>query len=365
VDHFYTPTSVAIRMVQCVSSTKISLIADFAAGYGELLRAGQSHWPGVPCIATDINKQVISKLRREESRWLIGNCDFLNPNSRRLCRALPNALGRVSVVLLNPPFSCRGARHYQVDFNESKIRCSLALAFVLESLPFLAPEGELVALLPVGCLVSQKDRAAWSTLRATHKIRIFETHGRGAFEDCHAETVIVRITPRKYRLRKESPRVRLIGSGNGCKNTVKIFRGKVQMHLANGVNEATSLPLIHTTELEAHKINLNARRVESKWESLSGPAVLLPRVGRFYPHKIQTYLGREPIVISDCIIALRCEQEQQVMDLYSVLSKNSSLIEKSYGGTCAKYITVESVCSLLKSFGFDVVLDNTRIDIEI
>src|SRR5438132_14120051 len=103
-------------MVQCAARTETSLLADFAAGYGELLKVGESRWHGVKCIATDINRSVISKLRREESRWLSGNCDFLNPNSRKHCRVLSNALGKVSVVLLNPPFSCRGACHYEVEF---------------------------------------------------------------------------------------------------------------------------------------------------------------------------------------------------------------------------------------------------------
>jgi len=89
-------------------------------------------------IATDINRNTISRLRRAETNWDIGRCDFLNQKSRERCEVLSRTLGKVSLILMNPPFSCRGARKYEVEFEASVFRCGLALAFVLESLRFLA-----------------------------------------------------------------------------------------------------------------------------------------------------------------------------------------------------------------------------------
>ncbi len=344
-------------MVQYASDRNVTLVADFAAGQGELIRAAQSRWPRAQFIATDVNRNTLSKLRRHEVSWAVGNCDFLNHKSRDRCTALSKAIGKVSVALINPPFSCRGARYYKVEYLGSSVRCSLALAFVLQSLPYLAPDGQLIALLPAGCLTSQKDKQAWNAVKQSYSVEDFGTNGRGTFDGCHAETVIVRLVSLNKKFRKKKP----IGPGARVNvpspTTIRVFRGTAPMYLANGAHSTETMPLVHTTELERDRLNLAARTIERKWKSMRGPAVLIPRVGRPYRHKIKLYLGRKRIVLSDCVIALSCRTPVSARELQSALLQNWDSLQKEYGGTCAPYITLYSIQTFLESLGFAPSVD--------
>jgi predicted RNA methylase len=347
-------------MVQSVTCDNASVIADFAAGSGELIRQAQQRWPSATFLATDINKNIVSRLRRQNAGWLVGKCDFLNYKSRKLC-SVTSALPEVSVVLLNPPFSCKGASRFQTHFRESTIRCSLALAFVFESLLFLKSGGQLAALLPAGSLTSEKDKHAWKVLDALYEIRTFGTNGRTTFHDCSAETVIVRLSRRKSidRLSVEGPNQQAEIATDDLAS-IKIFRGKVPMYLTNGYSRANYLPLVHTTELSKEEIDMSARKVKPKWSAIRGPAVLLPRVGRPYEHKIKLYLSNDPLVLSDCVIALRCETSEQAKNLQSILLAKWDKLKLAYVGTCAKYITIKSLRFLLNSMGLNVALDSSK-----
>lgn len=341
------------------------MIADFAAGSGELLKRARQKWPSASFLATDINKHIVSILRQQEMTWLVGRCDFLSQRSKKQCNVTSKTKGQVCVVLLNPPFSCRGGHRFTTTFKGSTIRCSLAVVFVFESLAFLRPSGQLVALLPAGCLTSEKDRDAWRTLNAHYEIETFGSNDRNTFDGCSAETVIVRVRNRKPKSAKKW----LVAGRKSDSQTstrksagIKIFRGKVPMYLTNGASSATSWPLIHSTELSKTKLDLSARRVEGAWESITGPAVFLPRVGRPYRHKIKLYLRKDPLVLSDCVIALQCETPEGARNLRSTLLNEWDTVKRQYRGTCAKYITLGTLSLILESLGFKVLseLDPTR-----
>ena len=42
MDHFFTPAAVAKGMIECANGFKPTVVADFAAGYGELLSAARA-----------------------------------------------------------------------------------------------------------------------------------------------------------------------------------------------------------------------------------------------------------------------------------------------------------------------------------
>jgi hypothetical protein len=126
------------------------------------------------------------------------------------------------------------------------------------------------------------------------------------------------------------------------------------MYLTNGYAGADYMPLVHTTELLKDRINLAARKTEPSESAIHGPAVLLPRVGNPSEHKLKLYLKNEPVVLSDCVIALRCETKGQAQNLQSILLQNWDRLHAYYVGTCAKYITVRSLHFFLSSIGLKV-----------
>ena len=61
-------------------------------------------------VGTDIDCRAVRKLRKVSESWRTGVCDFMNPRSRQSSPVLRSLNGRTNLVLLNPPFSCRGGQ---------------------------------------------------------------------------------------------------------------------------------------------------------------------------------------------------------------------------------------------------------------
>lgn len=337
-----------------------AIIADFAAGDGQLLKTAHEKWPQSTIVATDINKSSVALMRRTEPDWQVGSCDFLSPTSRDRSRILPEIKGKVSLVLLNPPFSCRGNARVIVNFNGTEIRCGVALAFVLISITYLSADGQLIAVLPAGCIQSQKDAAAWEAVRKICHVKVVAKNGHKTFSGWSPKTVIVRLKmrPAGNAARRRINTIRNNGHrARRRKIAVSIFRGKISMPDLNGNKTKRTVPLVHSTELEKDGVNLLRRQVDATLKSVRGPAVLIQRVGRPEVSKILTYFDEEPIVISDCVIALKCGTADKARVVKNSMVKNWETIERMYGGTCARYITVDSLCELLSRLGFEITVE--------
>jgi hypothetical protein len=267
----------------------------------------------------------------------------------------------ICVVLLNPPFSCRGAARFDVDFKNSIIQCSLALSFVFESVQLLRRGGQLIALLPAGSLTSEKDKGAWKVLHDLFEIRTFGINDHTTFRDVSAETVIVRISNRQLKPSRvsfsQTPAKLQVSSSDSA--SIVSVRGKLPMYLTNGYSGPDYLPLVHTTELLKDGINVSARRIKPSKSAIRGPAVFLPRVGNPSQHKIKLYLKKEPVVLSDCVIALRCGNTEEAKHLHSVLLQKWDKLQAHYVGTCAKYITIRSLQMFLRSIGLRVAVTSS------
>ena len=114
MDQIYTPPYLAALMAKASrarpSQSEEFIVADFAAGSGELLLAAASVWPTATMVATDIDSRAVCNVRKISNSWRTGVCDFLNPRSRRSSPVLRSLKRRTNLVLLNPPFSCRGGK---------------------------------------------------------------------------------------------------------------------------------------------------------------------------------------------------------------------------------------------------------------
>jgi hypothetical protein len=356
VDPFYTPADIAIRMVGAVRERNPSCVADFAAGRGELLRAAGQQWHGATMIATDYCRSSVSRLRRDFSHWSIGRCDFLSKSSRQRCTPLSRLQGTVSVALLNPPFSCRGATRLCVSANKVELTCSRALAFVITSLQYVSLGGEIVVLLPAGSLFTEKDRKAWDFLNAVTVCELVAMNGHKVFNGCRARTAIVHFTKTKEcQEPEESCKVKSDPPGVEKRNSVFVLRGRVQMHTVAAISQRLSAPLVHSTDLGIGRLDLSGSRAHRSHPGISGPAVFVPRVGEPNKEKIFLYALRKRVILSDCVIALKCKSPKQTRVLHSTLLRRWTQLEEKYGGTGAKYITIGSLSQFLKGLGFSVL----------
>lgn len=345
-DRFDTPPHVAEFMASEVSIQDVHVAADFAAGEGRLLDPIARQWPRAKIVATDVCHKTVSALRRKRPKWSAHRVDFLHAAGDSGSR-LQGMKNRVDLVLLNPPFSCRGGTLRSVRFDAESVECSEAMAFVLRSTEFLAPKGELLAILPNGTLSSNKDRPAWQRLHRQFDVDVIATNGSSTFEGCSVKTSVVKMRQRNAARRAPClDKDWLARPHRGPTISVRLTRGSIQMHAVPRVGGADAVPLVHTSNLRDHEVSSD-RAVRSVRSIASGPMVLFPRVGQPSISKLVVVRKRQPLALSDCVMSIRCRSVRDAESVYQRVSTRWNDFSAQYGGTCAPYITMSRVREFL------------------
>ena len=262
------------------------------------------------------------------------------------------------LVMLNPPFTCRGGTRFRVDHQGMVFQCSLAAAFVLTAIQYLAPNGTLIALLPASFLRSEKDE---HVLRYLGCISHWEEKLRleaGTFPECAARTALLALTlhegPRvavsppssNTRLRPNAPRVKLVRGHIPMNSLVAKEIGKGQL--------ATLSRFVHTTNISEGMAHPVLRFLPNVGRRVVGPAVLLPRVGKPTQSKLALFTSPRSISLSDCVIAMECDNLRRAEALLADLRKHWRTLSAAYSGTGAPYITVRALATLLHGIGYRV-----------
>ncbi len=337
MDCFYTSPELADTLVGLTKKRRRSIaIADFACGEGSLLLAAERRWPIASMIANDVSAQAIASIRRNRPQWQSTCADFLNPRSVR-SSALRQHLGSVDLILLNPPFSRRDKRTYKVTFGGEELHASIALAFVVNSLPFLRPSGVVLAVLPDGCLVGKHDEPVWQGLRRHFKVEVIRDNSRSAFHGVCARTCLVRLT----KLEKQvTPAI-----SADTPTEFRILRGRIQMHSRKVVAARLGQLLVHTSHLLAGAVKNSGEYVEGP--VVTGPAMLFPRVGLVTPGKVCVLGPGQRVTLSDCVLAVGCKSETEVRALRHRVLAAWPVFASAYRGTGAPYITLERATTVL------------------
>ena len=356
-DPFYTPEHVATDLIQLDNpprAKKHALVADFAAGEGDLLRLAAVSWKDVCLFATDIDRRIVARLKRKQPHWEVGCVNFLADRSRRGSRLLKQLRGRVDIVLLNPPFSCRGGTQFTANFEGAQTKCSAAMAFVVLGLSYLRAGGELRAILPASVLSSQKDMAIRRALAAHIKIEVARHYSPSTFRGCCPSTVLVRFL--KVAPDPCSDDLKQLPSRHYSVGTVELSRGSYQMHRILHSKNGNGTPLIHTTDLGTEDVLSNARRILANGRSLvTGPAVLMQRVGKPDSRKIAIVQEGQEVALSDCIFALKTSNMRRARGVAQRMRSNWSKIEGSFSGTGAPYLTLGRLADSLESIGIGIM----------
>lgn len=136
------------------------------------MRSAQAKWKDVEVYGTDISNEAISNLEKIHPDWNVECCDFLNEESKSNCKLLKDRT--FELILLNPPFTCKGSTIHKVDFEGDHYNVSAAMHFILKSIKYLAPNGILIAILPISTAYSQKDVKIWNVLKEKYNLTIIE-----------------------------------------------------------------------------------------------------------------------------------------------------------------------------------------------
>ena len=350
IDAISTPSHLADELVELAMARRraLGVVADFAAGDGALLLAAAQRDPSLDVVGLDIRRTTVRKLRAVNSSWQIGACDFLNPRSRSSSPVLRRYRGRVSTVLLNPPFSCRGGRREQVSLGGKRLTSSVAMAFILTSVDYLTPDGQIIAVAPRGIEKSERDEAAWDLLHSMGVVEVVGYPDRGTFPGTAHRSLLLRFTMGSPTLPRKAPPN--LASTLGKRPLVSLVRGTVQMHRARITS--TGKPLVHTTDLFNGQLRPKLRKTCVSGRSCYGPVILVPRVGLPTPSKVVRLSLRSEIVLSDCVIALECGSEEDSVRVERAIEERWDEFEDSYGGSCAPYISLKALKNVLDRFGF-------------
>ena len=336
IDQFYTPPELASILVGCLpKSFEPKVIADFAAGEGSLLTAGEKLWPRARTIANDLSRATMRGLKRSHPEWVVANANFLNGRSVR-SSSLNAWSACVDLVLLNPPFSQRSRTPLEVTYKDEPFGVSLAMAFVVRSLEFAHRDSYVLAVLPDGCLVSKCDENIWRRLRQDFNVEVLRDNANSTFDGVRARTSIVRIS----RLRQALPDAAPLTSPREATATYELKRGQLQMHSLRPSRSQKAAPLVHTSHLIQGQVAQTGLKVVAK-HLVRGPAILFPRVGRVTPDKVCILEAGQEVALSDCVMSIERLSSEQVRGLRQDMLRHWVTLAEAYRGTGAPYITLE------------------------
>lgn len=337
-DFYPTPATIAVRVAAAAKVASPRVVADFSAGDGSLLRAASDRWPAARIIATDIQSKLVRQIKIDNPDWIAGTCDFLLERSITSCKSLCGREGGVDLVLLNPPFSTRG----QAITRGGRDVPSIALRFLLRATAYASSEAEICAILPISSLYGEKDRSARLRLECEWSIQLVEKLPRGSFPGCFAEAAIVRLSRR------------LSGDGKRVLETpppfshAKIVRGRVHVHTAKFKRGGRRVEFIHSTDLRDSKVAKSGMYVEPA-HVVTGPAILIHRVGRPSRSKVCMLESGRRVQLSDCVIAIQAHDFGEIESVFSTLMAHYTTLKSAYIGTGAPFITVSRLNSLLST----------------
>ena len=350
VDIHYTPSAVAKSLVQAARDLRPEFIADLAAGRGDLLFEAERVWPRATFVATDIDGRAIRRLARLRPSWIVGRCDLRNRQSRAGCRALKKVLNSACLLLLNPPFSCRGGTRFLVETSDDSIYASTAMSFLLLASKYAADRGHIISVLPFGCLNNLKDEQAWEYLRSKYNVQLLGTCERGTFPSSAASTALVRLSP--YLMGTATVPSSLPAVSPKPKLRVCVIRGGCQLHRMR--HEKQKPILVHYTDIRNGVVELNGRLGYGAYRCVEGPAILIPRVGRINTGKVALLETDQSVMLSDCVIALKPASLDHAHLLRERLTKNFTQLREHYVGTGAPFITLCRLRTALSTMGVEV-----------
>lgn len=342
IDTYYTPTPLAEKLVAYVPVESVRSAVDFCVGDGDLLKAVCKRFQRVAMYGTDISDEAIEKLKGDCPEWQLGECDFRDDESIASVKFLQDRT--FDLIVLNPPFTCRGSVIEKAELDGQEFRLSTAMMFLVRALRYLSEDGGLYAILPISCVYSDKDKTIWNYLKKHYNACLLDEPHRVQFTSkCSPNIAMVYVGRYPMAIRKRRNR-------DSFKSlpVTDIVRGCCRMQNPSYSEKPEALPLIHTTNIQNGKL-VNLRNVNPGLHlTVDGYGVVVPRVCNPNANKVALLDGQQKYVLSDCVIVIRAgsfEDAEQIR--FCVLSNWPDFVEL-YKGTGAQYTTVDR---LKEAFG--------------
>ena len=339
-DSFYTPMPLAERLVSYVTEKDVKNVVDFCVGDGDLLKAVRNKFTNIQLYGTDISKDAIDKIAKENVDWTLGVCDFRNDASIDKLSFLRDIC--FDLIMFNPPFTCKGGIVEHIEFEGESYKVSTAMMFVMRAIKYLSATGGMYAILPISCVYSQKDRRAWQCLQSRYNACILEEPDRVYFgNSCSPNIALVYIGHQKKEIIKKS-----VVTDFSRFFVNDIVRGCFRMQNISYSNSHKALRLIHTTNIQNGKLVKLRRVLPEGKQTVNGYGVVIPRVCNPNPGKVALLDGLYTYVLSDCIIVICTPTMEIAKQIRAHILENWPIFITLYKGTGARYTTIEKIKGL-------------------
>ena len=339
-DSYYTPPLLADKLVSFIVSSNISSAVDFCVGDGDLLKAVAKRYGDVELYGTDISDDALTKLSNDCPDWHLGKCDFRKDDSIGEVTFLIKR--KFDLIVLNPPFTCKGSVVENITFEGIEYRVSTAMLFLMRALKFLASNGGLYAILPISCVYSVKDRKAWNYLKDHYNACILEEPNKVSFTSkCAPNIVLVYVGYYKVNGIEKSNAFDF-----SSLPVTSILRGCVRMQNPKYSKSKNAVSLIHTTNLQKGELVKLKRIMTGQNILVSGNGVVVPRVCNPTPNKVALLDEETVYALSDCIIVLQTSTRIDAERLRDGIIEHWCDFVTVYKGTGAQYTKLERLKAL-------------------
>jgi len=202
-NQYFTPEFAVEKIISIIPEIKIKNVIDPAVGNGVFLRAACKRWKNINLFGIDIDKKVISDLKRTKLRNLfLYNSDSLYEDTWKrpeIQNIIKN--GGFDLTLGNPPFSSRFNRirskdillNYKVARNNSNLKTSqsIEILFLEIFINITKEDGFIVIVLPDGILSNPQHKHIREFIFKKTKILRIISFPREIFQDTSVKTSIL------------------------------------------------------------------------------------------------------------------------------------------------------------------------------
>lgn len=334
-DSYYTPSPLADKLAEFVSAEQVVSAIDFCVGDGNLLKAIAKRYKEIKLFGTDISAEALTKLAGDCPDWELCVCDFRDDTSVNNVHFLQNR--KFDLIMLNPPFTCKGSIVEHLEFEGEKFRLSTAMLFLMRTLRYLSEHGGLYAILPISCVYSEKDRAAWGYLKKYYNACVLDEPNRVYFsKKCSPNIVFV------YAGRYPMQRGEISKQADFSMIPItEIVRGCTRMQNPAYSKKKAAVPLIHTTNIQKGKLVDLKKIIPGNQRTVDGYGVVIPRVCNPSQDKIALLDGKHTYALSDCVMVLRTTSQKDAEQARNHILTNLLDFITIYKGTGAQYVTLE------------------------
>lgn len=326
LDRYYTPIDLAEQVLSESGVVSSKLCIDSACGGGNLLMAVESNITSVKCVGLDNDGRAIKTLRRSKPSWILSQGDMFNPLSIARTKA-QSEFSNCDLLFINPPFSQNNRKLLETNFDKQTIACSVAMAYVLNSIEHTNPDNALL-IVPESTLSSDLDLKARVALEACYEMRELFDLRNTTFKGARVNSAVVQLTKRRVRrqvFHKYPVKIK--------NSLLTVVRGGLPVHLLE--ESEAGVPFLHSTDL----VRQGSRKTEQRYSGrVKGWMVLLPRVGVPAQEAVTVKEFKKEIQLSDCVFAVLCKSEQDAKNIER-MTKNREDFLKLYRGTAARYLT--------------------------